>query len=1008
MSEQSGCYQDDELWELVESSVSDTDPAMREHVASCPACTSRVDEIGRLHEALADLANTATAPLPEQIGPYRIVRLIGQGGGGLVYEAEQTDPARRVALKVLRALGPTDHRRLRAFQREIRTLARLDHPSIAAIHSAGRTEDGQVYFAMQLVEGVWLDRHCAEHGLSMRERVQLVMAVAEAVHYAHLHGVMHRDLKPENILVDGKGRPRVLDFGLARPVSHHSSLTLSMDGAMVVGTLPYMSPEQVRADEDVDVRTDVYSLGVILYRLATGRAPYEVTHQLEQAARVIHETEPPHPSDIERRVPRELGDVIIKALAKERERRYVSMAAFTEDLGRFLAGDGVSARPSSTAYRLRVFARRNKGLVAATGTILAALALGLGMTSMMWTEARARGKESQNLTKALNDLVVESDPRLTGGRVGPRPELDRFVARLENEALFDRDSLEEAKLRGTIGVAYRHSMQYQKAVVHLRRALELRERFQDETHAEVVAARYEYGLALHRKGAVDEAASIHNKNRELHEAGRIPPSIELAGSLRQLATIENGFGPIPIPSEESYGQALAMVRGLPEGNERRREESWILTMMGLYVSELEDSIRFHREALAIRDQLDPNAWDASYSIANLSIRLENLALAWDAPAELAREALAFTERLVSLSSGLKTPGTGLPRLGHMQLVLADDPVTAASTFAEAIAWQRRQPGAVWHLSALLRHRATALRAGGRERDALAAEEESARELANLLDAHALDSEKRAQIHMDLSQYALLWATTPDEMVRHSRAAAAAWDEEAEPRDERWRTAMATLAGDLFVAGHLVEAVATYKRVLAASRAAGVEESRLLTIEVDLAEARFFAAEAETPSLADVEALLERARIPDDDRDRWLVPRALRLAGVVRERAGDVAGAQWRLRGSAGYHSSEHYLRSPSRWMLGRFLLARGELAEAEKELRAAYISLLPRTVRYWRKALLQCDAARLLARTGRTELAERLFGEAWPILSAAHEVDPRFLDEVRDVYDPETGEVLAR
>jgi len=313
-----------------------------------------------------ELNIVAPAPLPEKIGPYKVVRRIGAGGMGVVYEAEQAEPSRRVAVKVVRAPVGTDSHHVQLFQREIQALGRLRHPAIAQIYDAGHTKDGQQYFAMELVDGRPLVEFCELADLSPRDRLTLFAEVCKAVQYAHQRGVIHRDLKPANILVDEEGKPHVLDFGLARVVDPDADATRSLlAGKALVGTLPYMSPEQTQDDPgDLDIRTDVYSLGVILYEMLTGVYPYEVAGRMAEVLRNIAEAEPKRPSTVSSRINDEVETIILKTLSKERERRYQSAETLAQDVEHYLNGEPIDAKRDSGLYVLRKQLKRYKVSVA--------------------------------------------------------------------------------------------------------------------------------------------------------------------------------------------------------------------------------------------------------------------------------------------------------------------------------------------------------------------------------------------------------------------------------------------------------------------------------------------------------------------------------------------------------------------------------------------------------------------------------------------------------------------
>lgn len=336
------------------------------------------------------------AGAPDRIGPYRVIELLGEGGMGVVYLAEETTPHRVVAIKVIHRSRLTPARRAR-FEREIAALGRLRHPGIVPIYAAGADADGQPYFTMEFVRGRPLLTWARETNASIRHRVELLAHIADAVQHAHEHGVLHRDLKPANIMVDERGHPRVLDFGVARVREPGSDDQVTMTGAML-GTLAYMSPEQVAGRGDrQDPRTDVYALGVVAFELLAGRLPYDVgSASLPEAARIIREREPDALSALVPRRGTDLDVIIGKALAKDPARRYHTAAALADDLRRWLDGRPILARPPSAAYHLRRFATRHRAVAAAAGialvTLLAATVIsatfGIRATRAQTAEAR--------------------------------------------------------------------------------------------------------------------------------------------------------------------------------------------------------------------------------------------------------------------------------------------------------------------------------------------------------------------------------------------------------------------------------------------------------------------------------------------------------------------------------------------------------------------------------------------------------------------------------------------
>ncbi len=306
---------------------------------------------------------------PREIAGFRIVAKLGQGGMATVYEAEQDRPHRSVALKVLRGLASPSIARRFEFESEL--LGRLHHPGIAQVFEAGTAEIGnarQPYFVMELVRGVPITDDARRRGLGTRQRFEMLARVCDAVEHAHQHGVIHRDLKPANVLVDENGLPKVLDFGVARLTDSDIGLTtMRTDAGQVIGTLLYMSPEQASGDRGaVDTRADVYALGVIAYELLTEELPYDLSRaSVAEALRIVREREPRPPSQLRRALRGDAATIVMKALEKDRERRYGSAAALAADVRRYLRDEPIEAKPASRSYKLRKFAARNRSLVAA-------------------------------------------------------------------------------------------------------------------------------------------------------------------------------------------------------------------------------------------------------------------------------------------------------------------------------------------------------------------------------------------------------------------------------------------------------------------------------------------------------------------------------------------------------------------------------------------------------------------------------------------------------------------
>jgi tetratricopeptide (TPR) repeat protein len=511
-----------------------TDPEEREAYLQ-NACAGRPELLGRLHELLSAHEQTR-GPLDDSpaalgvavdrtpsagpgtvIGRYKILELIGEGGYGTVFMAEQASPVRRqVALKIIKA-GMDTRQVIARFEAERQALALMDHPSIAKVFDAGVTDTGRPYFVMELVKGQPITRYCDEHRLSPRKRLELFVQVCHAVQHAHQKGIIHRDVKPSNVLIapyDGVPVPKVIDFGVAKAIGQRlTDKTMFTGFGDVIGTPQYMSPEQAELNQlDVDTRSDIYSLGVLLYELLTGTTPLESKRLKESALlevlRVIREEDPPKPSTrlstiaelpsiaaqrgVEPKtlsgvVRGELDWIVMKALEKDRSRRYETADGLAMDVQRYLNDQTVLACPPSAAYRFRKFARRNMAALITASIVLAAVVAGTGVAT--WQAVRAtramgtvvvekrRADEEAAVAKSVTTYLEQMlGSFTTASGKGP----NYTVLQLFNDYAADLEKRPpdhpevEATLRATIGKGYGVLGERDKAKKHLARALELR------------------------------------------------------------------------------------------------------------------------------------------------------------------------------------------------------------------------------------------------------------------------------------------------------------------------------------------------------------------------------------------------------------------------------------------------------------------------------------------------------------------------------------------------------
>ena len=443
--------------------------------------------------------DSPAAALPKRFGRYDILGVLGEGGMGVVYRARQDKPRRDVALKVIRP-GLISPSILKRFEYEAHVLGRLQHPGIAQVFEAGMADAGagpQPYFAMELIEGEPLHRFVHGAALDVADRIELMARVCDAVHHAHQKGVIHRDLKPANILVarGAVAEPKILDFGVARATdSDVQAATIRTDVGQIIGTIQYMSPEQISADSDaLDTRSDVYALGVIAYELLAEQPPLDLAGRtVHEAARAICEQEPRPLGVVNRALRGDLETIVAKALEKDKARRYQSAAELAADLRRFLHDEPISARPASAMYQLRKFARRRRGLVVSAGLVFLAVLGGAVVSTVMALRAIAaeqlahdrlalaeqRREEAERQTRVAeavneflnNDVLAQASPMLEPDRdIELRTVLDRAAERIAGR--FPDEPLVEAAVRHSIGMSYLELGELDSAAAHQRAAL---------------------------------------------------------------------------------------------------------------------------------------------------------------------------------------------------------------------------------------------------------------------------------------------------------------------------------------------------------------------------------------------------------------------------------------------------------------------------------------------------------------------------------------------------------
>ncbi len=532
----------------------------------------------------------------ERIGRYKLLEQIGEGGSGDVYMAEQEEPVRRrVALKIIK-LGMDTKSVIARFEAERQALALMDHPNIAKVHDAGATESGRPYFVMELVRGTKITEYCDQNNLPTRERLDLFVPVCQAIQHAHQKGIIHRDIKPSNILVtlnDGVAVPKVIDFGIAKATTDQrlTDKTVFTAFEQFIGTPAYMSPEQAELTSlDIDTRSDIYSLGVLLYELLTGKTPFDskelLQAGLDEMRRTIREKEPPMPST---RVSTMSGDeltvtakrrgleppklisqlrgdldwIVVKSLEKDRTRRYETANGLARDIQRHLTNEPVMASPPSRSYQFQKLVRRNMVAFAAAGAVGLALAVGAVVSSQEAVRARRAERvqtrlRSQAQTEAaiLEDMLSGAGPSAARGRDTTmlREILDKTAERVRRN-LTDQPEI-QGDLNSTLASTYRDLDDFQQALVLQQRAV-------DEYRAAFGNQHWKIALALGRLGFTQRRLNDALVGREFARAGL--QMARLCGERRTLAaclyymarSLDQYFTP---PEGEPYAREAVAIQ----------------------------------------------------------------------------------------------------------------------------------------------------------------------------------------------------------------------------------------------------------------------------------------------------------------------------------------------------------------------------------------------------------------------------------------------------------------
>lgn len=643
------------------------------------------DEVTSAGEAF-DRLSTLPTPPPDSFAGYQIVREIHRGGQGVVYQAIQESTKRTVALKVLKEGAFASPGEQARFEREVEILSQLNHPNIVAIYDSAQAA-GRHYFVMDYIRGAPLDTWLANGAHSQEQTLELFAKICGAVNAAHLRGITHRDLKPGNIRVDDGGEPHILDFGLARMAlglggQDSAAPAMTMTGQFI-GSLPWASPEQAEGvPSKVDLRTDVYSLGVILYQMLTGQFPYKVTGNMHDVLDRIMRTEPVRPSSINKHINDEVETIVLKCLNKERERRYQSAGELARDIGRYLAGEPIEAKRDSALYILRKQLGRYRLPVAVGAAFLVVLVAGAVTSLALWRQAvaergnaesrRAAAEASEatalaetaradreaaaarkqatvaELERSLFSEVLARANR--GGQPGdPNVAVREIMDRATQELATARVRYEpevEAAVRTTLGRTYVALGLFNQAEPHLRTALELRRTVFSNQHVSVAESAEVLAVLLQIKGDYAEAETLYREALQVRRALLGGPHGDVASSLNNLGGLLKDAGNYA-ESETLLTEALAMTREL-HGDDNLD----VATCMTSLAALLREKGDFAQAEALLRDALAITRRFRGEEHSDVAAVLSNLALVLSKQGDftqaetLYRQALALQRRLL--------------------------------------------------------------------------------------------------------------------------------------------------------------------------------------------------------------------------------------------------------------------------------------------------------------------------------------------------------------------------
>jgi eukaryotic-like serine/threonine-protein kinase len=673
---------------------------------------------------------------------------------GLVYHAEQTAPIRReVAIKVVRGDLRGEGARAR-FEAERQALAVMNHAGIARIYDAGATEDGVPYFVMELVQGAPITTFCDEHHLDLDARQDLFVDVCHAVQHAHLNGVIHRDLKPSNILVsmvDRRAQPRIIDFGIAKAAEATANAeTMHTAFGAVIGTLEYMSPEQASGGSaPVDIRSDVYSLGVILYQLVTGTLPFDSSQLREggavEAQRLLRDTDPPtpmrrylttrereaiarnrntDPRSLERRLGSDLGWIVMKALEKDPDRRYQSANDLAADLERLRRNEPVDAGPPSRRYRAARFVRRHRTGVAAASLVVIALVAGAAMATVGLVRAKQAQRRAENEARRatmikdfLTGMLAEARPEKANGReVTVMQVVDSMAAKIDRGQVFPDDPVVQAAVVHAVAETYRSLDHYDRAIPLFQKALALRRSALGDTAAMTLSSLNKLGESQALSGDLRSAIQTQKEVVALAEKSFGKEDDRYSAWLENLGNMYADSGDLA-RAEEALREGLAIDRRVL-GNNNEEMPFTINNFATILVDQgkCAEAIPLHEESIAMRRHFfGDSSGDVATALGNYAKALDCAGRTAEAETA-ARSALALSTNVFGPSH--HRTATAKVRLAEVFMHTAR-PSLAVPLLNEAIDTFRAINPRFWRLGDARARLGEALLAEGRAREGVA-------------------------------------------------------------------------------------------------------------------------------------------------------------------------------------------------------------------------------------------------------------------------------------------------